>query len=89
MWIVRLAILAAFTFPGLWDGYGETILSTASLMERDQAYLLEVELARGTLNRIRNQVANWEQVGMIIPEPIRHATHWGHRNFLAGSDFPR
>jgi len=57
--------------PWSVDGYGETILSTASLMERDQAYLLEVELARGTLNRIRNQVANWEQVGMIIPEPIR------------------
>ena len=40
-------------------------------MERARPYLLEVELARGTLNRIRNQLATWEQAGLVIPEPIR------------------
>jgi len=40
-------------------------------MERDRPYLLEVELARGTLNRIRNQLAAWEQAGLVIPDPIR------------------
>ncbi len=57
--------------PWRVEEFGEMMLSTASLMERDQAYLLEVELARGTLNRIRNQVANWELVGMTIPEPVQ------------------
>ena len=56
--------------PWRVEGFGEMMLSTASLMERDQVYLLEVELARGTLNRIRNQIADWESVGMAIPEPI-------------------
>ena len=60
-----------FHIPWRVDGCGEMMLSTASLMERDEPYLLEVELARGTLNRIRNQLANWELVGMVIAEPIR------------------
>ena len=41
-----------FHIPWPVEGYGETVLSTASLMERSEPYLLELELARGTLNRI-------------------------------------
>ena len=60
-----------FYIPWQVEGFCEMTLSTASLMERDRAYVLEVELARGTLNRIRNQLAAWEQAGLVIPEPIR------------------
>ena len=60
-----------FYIPWTVDGFCEMTLSTASLMERARPYLLEVELARGTLNRIRNQLATWEQAGLVIPEPIR------------------
>ena len=60
-----------FYIPWKVDGFCEMTLCTASLMERTRPYLLEVELARGTLNRIRNQLAAWEQAGLVIPEPIR------------------
>ncbi len=46
------------------------MLSTASLMERPRPYHLQVELARGTLNRLRNQIAAWEGLGMTIPGEI-------------------
>ena len=60
-----------FYIPWKVEGFCEMTLSTASLMERSRPYLLEVELARGTLNRIRNQLATWEQAGLVIPDPIR------------------
>src|SRR5438477_9911553 len=37
-------------------GHGQLTLSTATLIEREAPYLLPVELARGTLNRLRNQL---------------------------------
>lgn len=49
---------------------GELLLSTASLMERERPYLLAVELARGTLNRLRNQTAAWRQGGLVIPAEV-------------------
>jgi len=57
--------------PWIVEGYGETTLSTASLMERTQPYLLEVELARGTLNRLRNQLSAWEAAGMQVDPSLR------------------
>ena len=39
----------------------EVILSTSSLREQEAEYHLEVELARGTLNRLRNYLANRNQ----------------------------
>src|SRR3954466_9371871 len=47
------------------------LISTATLMERDRPYLLEVELARGTLNNLRNQIAQWEMMGLVVPAPLR------------------
>ncbi len=46
-----------FYVPYVVAGRGELMLSTASLMERPRPYHLHVELARGTLNRLRNQIA--------------------------------
>ncbi len=56
-----------------WEvaGRGELLLSTATLMERDQPYLLEVELARGMINRLRNQLAGWELLGLVVPDDLR------------------
>jgi hypothetical protein len=48
-------------------GFGEICLSTASLMEREEPYLLQVELARGTLNRLRHYLADLEAAGFAIP----------------------
>ena len=55
-------------FPWSAAGRGELILSTASLMERQEPYNLVVELARGQVNRLRNQAADWELAGLLVPE---------------------
>lgn len=49
------------------SGRGEVMLCSGSLMERERPYNLPVELARGTLNRLRNQAASWQAAGMLIP----------------------
>src|SRR6476646_6680788 len=59
-----------FYIPILVEKHGEIMLSTASLMERDEPYHLEVELARGTLNRLINQIATWQPLGMVVPEAV-------------------
>jgi Glycosyl hydrolase family 10 len=54
-------------FPWKVAGRGLVQLSSGSLMERTQPYNLPVELARGTLNRVRNQAHVWQTAGMAIP----------------------
>ncbi|MEM9186920.1 MAG: endo-1,4-beta-xylanase [Planctomycetota bacterium] len=66
---------------------GEWLLGTSTLMEREEPYLFELELARGSVYRLRNQLANWQQLGLdstqeldaLIAEATRHfsraATH--------------
>jgi Glycosyl hydrolase family 10 len=56
-----------FHMPWPVVGHGELMLSTACLMEREKPYLLQVELARGTIHRIRNQIAVWQGQGMVLP----------------------
>lgn len=57
--------------------FGRPIVSTASLPEREQPYVLVVELARGKIVQIRNQASTWELAGMQIPaefaEPYKAA----------------
>jgi len=52
-------------------GHGELVLATTNLMERHQPYDLAIELARGSLNRIRNQFAWWEMAGLLAPERVK------------------
>ena len=62
-------------FPWLVPGQGEFTLCTASLMERERPYHLTVELARGTLNRLRNQIDIWESGGATIPDECLRLVH--------------
>jgi len=64
----------SFYIPWPIEGHGELILSTANLMERDRPYHLPLELARGTVNRIRNQRAAWEAVGLVVPDEVTTKT---------------
>jgi hypothetical protein len=48
------------------DGYGTLLLSTASLMERVRPYQLPVELARGTVNRLRTKASVWKLAGLEV-----------------------
>jgi len=51
------------------EGFGTPFIGTATLGERPEAYMLAVELARGKLNDVRNQLADWKQMGLrIAPE---------------------
>ena len=62
-----------FYIPWTVTGYGELMLSTGSLMERARPYRLPVELARGTINRIRNQLAAWQSAEFVVNDEIRRA----------------
>jgi hypothetical protein len=53
------------------SGIGRPLLNTCSLREREEPYLLAVELARGKLAEIREYSAVWEQAGMAIPDAFR------------------
>jgi hypothetical protein len=57
------------------DQVGAPVISTATLCEREQPFELSVELARGKLNDVRNQCAEWEMMGQIVPEAVRASLH--------------
>ena len=42
------------------EGHGTPIVGTATLSERPSPYVLAVELARGKLNDVRNQLGDWK-----------------------------
>ncbi len=56
-------------------GRGQVMLCSGSLMERERPYNLPVELARGTINRLRNQAAAWLAIGMVIPAKFEALNH--------------
>lgn len=62
---------------------GVLMLCTGSLMERAQPYLLPIELARGTLTRLRNQSAAWQQAGMTLPAAYINKTRQAMTKLVA------
>ena len=71
-----------FHIPWEVDGYGELMIGTATLREREKPYHLQVELARGKLNQVRNQIAEWQSIGLAVPQRRRRRAHRavGHRH---------
>lgn len=51
-------------------GRGRITLSTTCLRESDNVYQLPVELARGTVGRMRNQVELWKQLGIPVSDDV-------------------
>jgi hypothetical protein len=49
---------------------GPILVGTSTLIERDEPYLLEVELARGMINCLRSQLAAWEMMGLVVPKGL-------------------
>src|SRR5438477_8786268 len=65
------------------DGVGRVMGTTATLMERARPYTLLVELARGKINQMRCQAADWKmgglQINSALQQAIRDATQaFGH-----------
>ena len=75
--------------PWKVDGYGEVVLSTASLMERPQPYHLPVELARGALHRLRNQTFDWEAVGLQVGDEFRSGMRDATQAFIRAATSQR
>jgi hypothetical protein len=63
-------------------GYGTPIVGTATLAERATPYVLAVELARGKLNDIRNQLADWVQMGLRSTPELDEALTTAQRQFI-------
>ena len=61
--------------------FGRPFVNTASLPEREQPYLLVVELARGKIVQIRNQASAWELAGMQIPAAFGPPSKAAHLAF--------
>jgi hypothetical protein len=47
--------------------FGTLVASTSTLRESAEPYQLTVELARGKLNQVRTQVAEWQSIGLRMP----------------------
>ncbi|HKI36684.1 MAG TPA: endo-1,4-beta-xylanase [Gemmataceae bacterium] len=52
------------------DGAGRLMSSSATLMERSVPYSLLVEIARGKVNQLRCQSADWRAGGLAIPPAL-------------------
>lgn len=50
---------------------GRLVLATSSLRERSEPYWLGVELARGAVYRLRQQLAEWEAEGLVAPAELK------------------
>jgi hypothetical protein len=57
--------------PWQVDGLGQHLLGTSTLMERERPYQLEVELARGLIQRLRSRLFIWEWLGLATPPELR------------------
>jgi len=72
------------------EGWGTAVVGTATLSERPEAYDLPVELARGKLNDVRNQAADWVQMGLRTPPEYARLVAQARAGFaraaLAGDD---
>lgn len=62
-------------------GFGRPVIATASLPERDEPYLLPIELARGKIVQVRNQASQWELSGMRVPPEFAEPSRQAHRSF--------
>jgi hypothetical protein len=61
----------ALNVPWRIDEFGQVMLRTATLREQPAPYHLLLEMARGKVNQLRNEVAEWEMMGLVIPDPLR------------------
>jgi hypothetical protein len=67
------------TAPWEVDGLGRLMLSSATLMERRDPYDLLLELGRGKIHQLRNQMCEWVSGGLILSDDVQRqiqdATH--------------
>ena len=57
--------------PWFVEGHGLLTIATATLCERAEPYHLPLELARGKISQVRNQLFDWEMSGLSVTDAIR------------------
>jgi len=62
--------------------FGFPITSTTTLRERPEPYHLLVELARGKLNQVRNQLYEWKTLGLILSEAVNADVRMATKSFI-------
>lgn len=75
--------------PWQVEGHGELLLCTATLMERDRPYHLPVELARGTVNRLRTKAEMWKLAGLRVPDGLAAQIQAASRTFIQAATSQR
>jgi hypothetical protein len=63
-------------------GFGAPVVGTATLGERPTPYALALELARGKLNDVRNQMADWTQLGLQTDSTLTDLVRESRRAFV-------
>jgi hypothetical protein len=54
--------------PWVIEPFGTVVTTTSTLRERAEPYSLMVEMARGKLNQVRTQTAEWQHIGLQTNE---------------------
>jgi len=80
---------AKLNVPWIVPGVGQPVLTTTSLREREEPYLLPLELARGKLSEVRESCALWEQSGMMIPDAFRQLQKEAFHYFAKAGTAPQ
>src|SRR5262249_29892665 len=57
--------------PWAVNGFGQLMGTSATLMERPAPYHLVTELARGKVNQVRCQAADWRVGGLVLPTTLQ------------------
>lgn len=57
--------------PWMVPDYGPITISSATLRQRPEPYRLSLELLRGKLNSLRNQTAEWSEIGLDLVPAFR------------------
>ncbi|WP_337177873.1 endo-1,4-beta-xylanase [Paludisphaera sp.] len=63
-------------------GFGAPVIGTATLADRPSPYVLALELARGRLNDVRNQMADWTQLGLNTAPALAESLRTSRRAFV-------
>src|ERR1017187_8415093 len=67
------------------EGFGMPLVGTATLAERPAPYMLAVELARGKLNDIRNQLSDWIQLGLRSTPQLEQSLAEAQKAFVVAA----
>ena len=71
------------------EGHGVVTVSTGTLMERDEPYYLPLELARGTISQLRNQINEWQAIGLAVGAEILDGSRVAWEAFCQALRHPR